>query len=140
MTNWVIAHTRRFKAACTQRTVSSTEAMIWSDFGFMFGIEMEAWPWEEPELYARMSPISHAARIETPLLILQGLGDHRTPSDQGERLFVQLRMLGKPVEMVLFPGATHDLSRNGPPRQRLERLRVIREWFRMHLGIEEGAE
>ena len=42
-------------------------------------------------------------------------------------------MRGKPCEMVLFPGGTHDLSRNGPVRARLERLRVIREWFARYL-------
>jgi dipeptidyl aminopeptidase/acylaminoacyl peptidase len=133
MTNWIVAHTARFRAACTMRTVSSMEAMIWSDLGFVLGDELGALPWEEPELYERLSPITYAAQIETPLLILHGLADQCTPPDQGERLYTKLRLLGKRVEMVLFPGATHDLSRSGPPRQRVERLRVILDWFDRHL-------
>jgi dipeptidyl aminopeptidase/acylaminoacyl peptidase len=134
LTTWMIGHTDRFRAACAQRTVSSMEAMIWSDFGGGVGHEIGAQPWEDPALYTRMSPITYADSIATPLLVTQGLGDQRTPADQGERLFVTLRLKGKPVEMVLFPGGTHDLSRNGPPRQRVERLRIIQEWFARHLG------
>ncbi len=133
MTNWVIAHTHRFKAACTQRTVSCMESMIFSDFGYMWGDELEAWYWEDKEIYERMSPITYAQNIQTPLLIMQGLADNRTPADQGERLYTTLRVMGKDAEMVLFPGANHDLSRNGPPEQRAERLRVIHEWFAVHL-------
>ena len=134
LTTWIIGHTTRFRAACAQRTVSAMEGLIWSDFGSVLGPELGAWPWQDPEWYARISPVTYAAAIETPLLVTQGLGDQRTPADQGERLFVTLRVLGKPCEMVLFPGGTHDLSRNGPPRQRVERLRVIRDWFARHLA------
>lgn len=133
MTNWIVAHTRRFKAACSQRTVSSMEAMIWSDYGALWEHELGASCWDDPELYRRLSPITYVRQIQTPMLITQGLGDHRTPPDQGERLYVALRTLGKEAEMVLFPGGTHDLSRNGPPRQRIERLRCIHEWFDRYL-------
>ena len=135
MTNWTVARTDRFCAACTQRTVSSVESFIWSDFGGVLGPELDAWPWEDPELYARLSPASVVRNIDTPMLILQGLGDLRTPPDQGERLYVMLRAMGKPAEMVLFPGANHDLSRNGPTDQRIERLRIIDAWFSKHLDL-----
>jgi dipeptidyl aminopeptidase/acylaminoacyl peptidase len=134
LTTWIIGHTTRFRAACAQRTVSSMEALIWSDFGSILGMEMGALPWEDPDWYARMSPVTYADAIETPLLIIQGLADQRTPADQGERLFVALRLRGKQCELVVFPGATHDLSRNGSPRQRVERLRVLREWFARHFA------
>ena len=133
LTTWIVGHTSRFRAACAQRTVSSMEAMIWSDFGSVLGAELGSQSWEDPEMYQRMSPITYADAIDTPLLVTQGLGDLRTPADQGERLYVALRLLGKTCEMVLFPGGTHDLSRNGPPRQRIERLRVIRDWFARYL-------
>jgi dipeptidyl aminopeptidase/acylaminoacyl peptidase len=134
LTTWIVGHTNRFRAACAQRTVSSMEGLIWSDFGSTLGHEMGSLPWEDPELYARISPLTYADAIDTPLLVTQGLGDLRTPADQGERLYIALRLRGKPCEMVLFPGGTHDLSRNGPPRQRIERLQVIRDWFARHLA------
>ncbi len=133
MTNWVTAHTNRFKAACTQRTVSSIPGLLWGDFGAMWEYMFEASYWEDPEVYRRLSPIEYAPQIDTPMLILQGLDDLRTPANQGEALYIALRTLGKEAEMVLFPGANHDLSRNGPPEQRIERLRVIIDWFERYL-------
>lgn len=133
MTLWVIAHTDRFRAANTQRPVSMVEAMIWSDFGGTMCDWWGSFPWEEPELYRRQSPLTYAERMNTPLLITQGLDDLRTPADQAERAFVTLKRLGKPVEMVLFPGADHDLSRKGLPEQRLARLEAIVEWMSRHL-------
>jgi dipeptidyl aminopeptidase/acylaminoacyl peptidase len=134
LTTWIIGHTNRFRAACAQRTVSSMEALIWSDFGSVLGQELGSLPWDDPDWYTRMSPVTYADAIETPLLVTQGLADQRTPPDQGERLYVALRLRGKPCEMVLFPGGTHDLSRNGSPRSRVERLRVIRDWFAGYLS------
>jgi dipeptidyl aminopeptidase/acylaminoacyl peptidase len=133
MTTWVISHTHRFKAACVQRTVTSMEAMIWNDFGAAWTDELGALPWEDPQLYRRLSPMTYLENVRTPVLVTQGTADHRTPPDQGERLFVMLRLMGKEAELVLYPGGTHDLSRNGKPKQRLERLRVIQEWFERHL-------
>ena len=134
MTLWVIAHTDRFRAANTQRPVSHMESLIWSDFGGFLGEWLGAFPWEDPELYRQQSPLTYADRMNTPLLITQGLDDLRTPADQGERAFVTLKRLGKPVEMVLFPGADHDLSRKGRPEQRLARLEAIAEWMERHLS------
>jgi dipeptidyl aminopeptidase/acylaminoacyl peptidase len=134
MTNWVVAHSNRFKAACTQRTVSDLETMMFCDYGIGIPDELGADPLEDPALYRRMSPMTYVAQMDTPLLICQGLADLRTPADQGERLYVMLKRLGKPVEMVLFPGASHGLSRDGSPAQRVERLRVITAWFERHLN------
>lgn len=136
MTNWIIGHCHRFKAACTQRTVSSMEALSWADYGAWVEAELGAAPHDDPELYQRLSPLTYMRDVQTPLLIMQGTADMRTPPDQGERLYVAMRRMGKPIEMVLFPGGTHDLSRNGPPAQRIERLRILCEWFERHLGTE----
>jgi len=133
LTLWIIAHSERFRAACTQRPVSHIEAMIWSDFGGHLGDWIGSFPWEDPDLYRRMSPLTYADRMNTPLLITQGLDDQRTPADQGERAFVTLKRLGKTVEMVLFPGADHELSRKGRPEQRLARLDAIAGWMERYL-------
>lgn len=55
-----------------------------------------------------------------------------------ERSFVHLRNLGKHVQMVLFPGGDHNLSRGGPALQRVERLEVIRDWFVDRLGLDRS--
>ena len=142
LTGWIIGHHHRFKAACVQRTVSDMAAMLACDFGFDWGHVLGAQPWEDRKLYDELSPITRAADIETPLLILHGLGDLRTPAHHGELLFHTLKLHGKDVEMVLFPGASHGLSRSGDVRQRIARLEALAEWFDRKLrGVSEtGAD
>ena len=60
--------------------------------------------------------------ITTPLLILHSENDLRCPIEQGEQLFVALK-LRREVEFVRFPDENHEMSRSGKPRHRLERFR-----------------
>jgi dipeptidyl aminopeptidase/acylaminoacyl peptidase len=135
MTNWVISHTTRFRAAVTGRTVSN----LYSSFGtddIMFAHAQRtfgAFPWEDPEIYWELSPISYVDRIETPLLIEHQEQDHRCPPEQSEQLFTALKRRGKTVELVRFPDESHGMSRTGQPRHRVERLRCIMEWFDRYL-------
>jgi dipeptidyl aminopeptidase/acylaminoacyl peptidase len=136
MTNWLVAHTDRFRAAVTQRSVTNLSSFFGSsDIGWSFGqAEFDGTPWDEPERYERCSPLTYADRVETPLLILHSESDLRCPIEQGEQLFVKLKVLGKEVEMVRFVGESHGLSRGGRPQNRAERLRRILDWFKRHGG------
>ena len=69
------------------------------------------------------------ANITTPLLIIHAEGDWRCPVEQGEQLFTALKWLDKDAELVRFPGESHELSRSGKPRHRIERLKTIVGWF-----------
>jgi dipeptidyl aminopeptidase/acylaminoacyl peptidase len=95
-------------------------------------------PWESPQFYLERSPITYVRRMRTPLLILHSEQDYRCPIEQAEQLFVALKKLAVPVLFVRFPNESHDLSRNGQPRHRLERLRHIVEWFRTYLAPPAG--
>lgn len=135
MTNWVIGHTDRFKAAVTQRCCSNyvsmygTDDISYSTSAMTFGAEV----WEDPELYWRLSPITYVENIKTPLLIIHSEEDYRCPIEQAEQLFVSLKVLRRPVEFVRFPNESHGLSRGGQPRHRLERLEAIAGWFQRWL-------
>jgi len=136
MTNWIIGHTDRFKAAVTMRSISNHLSQ-WgtSDLAFMKGsFEFPGEPWDNMTWYWEHSPLAYVSRITTPLLILHSEHDYRCPIGEGEQLFIALRKLGREVTMVRFPDATHDLSRNGRPDYRLERLRWVVRWFVDHLG------
>ena len=85
------------------------------------------------------SPIRYVREIRTPLLLLHGDMDLRCAFSQAEELFGALRLLGREVEMVRFPGESHDLSRSGRPDRRVERLRRIGAWFARHLLDERAA-
>jgi dipeptidyl aminopeptidase/acylaminoacyl peptidase len=135
MTNWMIGHTDRFKAAVTQRCVSNLTSFYGtSDIGFHFAEhEIGGTPWEQPERYRRLSPLTYAPRITTPLLILHSEQDYLCPIEQAEQLFVWLAKLGRTVEFVRFPDESHGLSRSGKPKHRVERLQHILRWFSTHL-------
>jgi dipeptidyl aminopeptidase/acylaminoacyl peptidase len=82
----------------------------------------------------RQSPISYVKDMVTPVLIVHSENDLRCPINQGEELFVALRLLGRQPEMVRFPGESHELSRSGSPRHRVMRAELILDWFRRQLG------
>lgn len=75
------------------------------------------------------SPITYAASIRTPLLILHGSSDMRTGVVQSEMLYRSLKQQGKPVEYIRYPGASHELTRSGDPRQRMDHMLRIIEFF-----------
>ena len=136
MTNWVVSHTDRFKAAVTMRCVANMATMFGtSDIGWELTLdEMNgATPWEQLEHLMRMSPITYVAQITTPLLILHSDNDLRCPITEGEQMFSALKYLGRETKMVRFEGQSHDLSRNGHPRSRVMRLNEIVGWFEHYL-------
>ena len=65
--------------------------------------------WEAPELYIANSPVFHADRVETPLLIMHNDADGAVPWYQGIELFMCLRRLQKPVWMLQYNGEAHNI-------------------------------
>jgi dipeptidyl aminopeptidase/acylaminoacyl peptidase len=135
MTSWIVSHTNRFKAACSERAVNHLlSAFGSSDLFWVFGRHFGGWPWDDVQAYLEHSPASHAQAIETPLLILHSEQDLRCDVEQAEHLFVTLRLLRKPVELVRFTSEGHELTRSGSPVHRVRRFEVLLEWFERHLG------
>jgi dipeptidyl aminopeptidase/acylaminoacyl peptidase len=135
LTNWVITQTNRFAAAVSQRSIADW-ASFWytADFTQFTPFWFRKTPWQDPEEFRARSPITYVNRIKTPLMLVEGESDLRTPPvSGGEVMFRALKYLKKPVVMVRFPEETHELSRSGKPRHRVERLRHIRNWFDKYL-------
>ena len=134
MTNWIIGHTDRFRAAVTQRSVVNLGSMAGSTSGgFDHGRSFGRYPWTEPEWYARISPLTYVSEMKTPLLIIHSENDFNTKMEQAEQLFTTMKLPGKTVEMVRFPDECHGLSRNGRPDRRVARLKWIHYWFDRYL-------
>lgn len=136
MTNWIVGHTDRFAAAVTQRSITNQISFFGtSDIG-PEGTEGETGTnaWKDLDASWRQSPIAYAANINTPLLILHADQDYRCALDQAEQMFAVLRWMGKTVEMVIFEGETHGLTRGGRPGNRIEHQRRILGWFQKYLG------
>ena len=134
MTSWIIGHTDRFRCAISERAVNNMAALdASSDFATFFKGYVGAPFWEAPEEYRRLSPVTYANEMTTPVLILHSDNDLRCPVNQGEELFAILRSLGREVEFVRFPQESHELSRGGSPAHRVMRFQIILEWLDAHL-------
>ena len=131
LTNWTITQTTRFAAAVSQRDIAS-----WSDWWYTadFTLFQPSWfkapPFEDPEDYVKRSPITYVNKIQTPLMLILGEADYRTPTGPGgEAMFRALKYRRIPTVMVRFPNESHELSRSGQPWHRIERLQHIVGWF-----------
>jgi dipeptidyl aminopeptidase/acylaminoacyl peptidase len=135
MTNWVIGQTDRFSAAVSMRSISNlVSEYSQHDIVLWGGLELGPPPWPDLDELWRRSPIRYVKNIKTPLLLTCGEMDLRCAISQSEELFGAMRLLGKTVELVRFPDESHDISRNGRPDRRVERLRRIAGWYERFLG------
>jgi len=137
LTAWIIAHDHRFKAAFAQRGVYDLDTFMgegnaWRLVPNHFG----GYPWEDAiePILERESPITFVDQIKTPLLIKHGDVDLRTGVIQSEMLYKSLKILGKEVEYVRVPNASHELSRSGNVRHRIDRILRIWEFFERYVG------
>ncbi|MDQ2664008.1 MAG: S9 family peptidase, partial [Candidatus Eremiobacteraeota bacterium] len=138
-TLWVISHTTRYKAAIAERVVSNlTSEELVADFAGQNGFgDFTTYgfgnPWDPKSMNYTQSPLTYVENVHTPLMMIHGDEDTRTPIDQTLQEYTALKILGRPVEYVAFPGENHDLSRTGSPLHRVERLRIESAWFGEHL-------
>ena len=141
LTTWAVGHTQRFKAACSERAVNNVHTLFGtSDIGHSFAeAQSGCLPWDNLAWYLERSPLTYAADITTPLLIVHAENDLRCPIEQAEQLFVALKKQHKEVRFVRFPDEGHEMSRAGKPRHRLERFRIILEWFDAYLAPSNAA-
>lgn len=140
MTNWLTATTDRFRAAVTSRSISNWESWYGtSDAQGLTEFEFYGPPWEERDLYRRLSPISYVENVTAPTLIIHSENDFRTPIGDGEQWFMALKKRGIPVEMVRYPRSSHGLSRTGEPWLLVDRLERIRSWFVHFLGNDRAG-
>lgn len=131
MTNWIVTHNNRFKAAVTQRSISNWLSFYGaSDIGpsfveFQLGRDLS----KADELW-QMSPLAHAANAKTPLLVIHGEEDLRCPLEQGQQMYIAMKKQRVETKLVTFPKSSHGLSRNGLPNLRIQRLDEIANWFK----------
>ncbi len=134
MTNWIIAHTNRFSAAISQRGVCEWISFFGtSDIGAYLGDELEGTLWEKSKKYIEMSPLFLAHKIQTPLLLIHGEKDNRTPVAQSEQIYMALKYQDKKAEFLFFPEEDHNLWVSTAPKTRILRLEAIIDWFLKHL-------
>lgn len=130
MTAWLIGHDDRFACAVAARGVYNLLTQhSTSDAHELIEIEFGGYPWELYEELWDHSPLAHAHKITTPLLLLHSELDYRVPISEAEQLFAILRRQKKVVELVRYPREGHELTRSGEPRHRADHMRRTLEWF-----------
>lgn len=139
MTNWIVSHTNRFKAANSQRSISNWTSFYGvSDIGYYFAPDQTgANPWDNLEKMWEQSPIKHAKNVKTPTMFIHSDEDYRCPLEQGLQMYTRIKENGVDTKMYIFHGENHELSRSGKPKARIKRLEKIKEWFDRYLKWEE---
>ena len=136
LTNWIVAHDQRFRAAVTCRSVSDMGMLFLTgdiSGGEWAEVEFGATPWKDPEYFRQISPLTYASQIRTPLLIQHSEKDLRATIGQAEALFTVLRSHRRPVRLMRVPDESHELTRSGTPFRRVENLVQVRDWFQHYL-------
>ena len=135
MTNWIIGHTDRFKAAASQRSISNWMSFFGTtDIGYYFSDDQQGTtPWSDPEKLWFHSPMKYADKVTTPTLFIHSEEDYRCWIPEGLQMFSSLKYHGVDARLVMFRGENHELSRSGKPKHRVRRLEEITNWFENYL-------
>jgi len=141
MTNWILGHTDRFKAAVTLRSLSN----FISDEGTRDGAyghedDFKGLMFDEFEQFWNASPLKYAKNVKTPTLILHSDNDFRVPLEQGEQWFRALKHYGVNAELVIFPRENHNLTRTGEPKHLVESMNWQVYWFERFLDGNPAAK
>lgn len=86
--------------------------------------------WDATEFYIANSPVFHANRVNTPLLIMHNDADEAVPWYQGIEMFMALRRLEKPVWMLQYNGESHNIKAR---RNRKDITKRLQQFFDHYL-------
>ncbi|WP_433292341.1 S9 family peptidase [Pseudonocardia sp. CA-142604] len=129
MAAWAVGQTDRFKAAFMGAGISDWGMLAatgeWGRFEAALG-GSTGWEGTGPHHHDRLSPISFASKIRTPVLIMHGKNDTNVPIAQAEFFHRALRRFGVEHEYVVYPRENHSIRERN---HQLDILRRSREWF-----------
>ncbi|MBM0275494.1 S9 family peptidase [Micromonospora tarensis] len=129
MAAWAVGQTDRFKAAVMGAGVSDWGMLAAAGEGGLFEAALggsSGWEGAGPHRHDRLSPISYASKVRTPVLILHGEDDTNVPVSQAEFFHRALRRFGVAHEYVVYPRENHSIRERN---HQLDVLRRTRAWF-----------
>ncbi len=122
MTASLVTQTERFRAAVMGAGMPDLGALaVTCDIPDAMPSYMQAWPWEDPQVYVEHSPLYHAGKVRTPTAIVQGANDERVPPSQAWSFYTALQQTGVPTDLLMLPRQGH-----GPREPRLQR--AVMKW------------
>ena len=130
MTAWLVGHSDRFRAATAEAAVvDETSMALTTEVPDFSRFNMGGTPWERASEYEKRSALTYLPAVTTPVLVIHWEGDLRVPVGQGDELYTGLRLLGKPVEFVRYPGGFH-IQRT--PSQAVDWIQRVLAWNQQH--------
>ena len=131
MTFWTVTQTPRFKAAIGHAGISDWYSFFGqTDIPNLLEFGFGGLPSTSKPTYERWSPIEHAAKVSTPLLITHGENDQRVPIPQADEYYRLLKKMGKTVEFLRYPREGHGITE---PLHRLHLDAEQDKWFGEHV-------
>jgi dipeptidyl aminopeptidase/acylaminoacyl peptidase len=130
LTNHVITKTDRFKGAYTGASATLYVVNYGHDMYQRWWEAELGLPWENRELWEKLSPYNRVENVVTPTLIVGGEKDWNVPIINSEQLYMALKRLGKTAELVVFPGEFHGIAT--PSYNRYLYNRYL-SWFAEHV-------
>ncbi len=140
MTMWLVSHSDRFAAAVSMYGIANLASYFGDgQWGYTYGDQATAklYPWSDSDFYVKHSPLFSAQNIHTPLLLLHGDVDTNVPPNESEQMFTALKLLGRDVELVRFPGEDHGLR--GKDEDRIAHREMLLDWFDAKLRGQPAA-
>jgi len=129
MTMLLQTRTDMFAAAVAHAGISSISS-YWGEgyWGYLYSAIATAnsFPWNRKDIYIDQSPLFHADKIKTPLLLLHGSDDTNVPPGESRQLYTALKLLGKEVELIEVEGQNHHILTYN---KRIKWTKTILAWF-----------
>ncbi|UJF22393.1 alpha/beta hydrolase family protein [Shewanella sp. OMA3-2] len=113
MTMYLATQTDIFAASMSHAGISNLSSYWghgWWGYGYSGVASRGSFPWNNPDLYVEQSPLYHADKITTPLLLIHGNADTNVPVGESHYMYTALKILGKEVELVEFNDQDHHIN------------------------------
>ena len=113
MTQYLQTRTDIFAAAVSHAGISALSS-YWGEgywgYGYCSSANTGTYPWNHPAFFTEHSPLFHADKITTPLLLIHGNADTNVPVGESIQMFAALKILGKEVALVQVDGENHGVA------------------------------
>jgi dipeptidyl aminopeptidase/acylaminoacyl peptidase len=130
-------HSQRFKAVSVGAGISDWYTYhISNDIPDFTTDYLSSSPFRNRELYEKTAPIRNLANASTPMIIQHGSDDRRVPLSNANELYRGLKEMGVPVELFIYPGMGHPITK---PRQNHAVMEQNLAWFEHYLLGKELA-
>jgi len=131
---FLTTHTERFKAISVGAGISNWMTYyVNTDITPFTRQYLHATPWDDPEIYAKTSPITTIKQAKTPTLIQQGSNDQRVPVPDSFELYRGLQDQGVPSRLVLYTGFGHGINK---PKSLRALQQSNLDWFNFYIWNE----